>query len=272
MVVRKHNVLIIAKHQRGFTLLEIFVAITISLILLAGVLQIFLHAKTTYNLSTSLAQLQENARFIENYLVRIIRLAGYRSQPPVRSDFTPMANVFTSANPYISGTHGAGINGSDTLTVRYQGSGNGTGTPDGSVLDCLNVAVDANTVATNVFSLTNNYELQCQALNADSPTPNNTQILISGVENFQVLYGEDLDGDYSADRYVPANYAFLNWADVVSVRLCLLMRSDAPSNPFKQQQTFYLIGTSFTPAVADNYLRTPLTFTILLRNLMTRTG
>ncbi len=256
--------------QLGFTILEIMVAIVISLILMAGVLAIFLHAKTTYNLSNSLSQLQENGRFIETYLARIIRLAGYRTPPPVRNDFTPVANVFTSANPYITGTHGAGPNGSDTLTIRYQGSGNGSGTPDGTIVDCLNVAVDANTIATSIFSLTNNNELQCQALNANSATPNNTQVLLSGVENFQVLYGEDLDGDYSADRYVPANYAFINWGDVVSVRLCLLMRSDAPSTPFPQQKTFYLIGTSYTPGSADNYLRTTLTFTILLRNMMVR--
>ncbi len=270
--MRKKSVRKTKHNQRGFTLLEIFVAITISLILLAGVLAIFLHAKTTYNLSTSLSQLQENGRFIETYLVRIIRLAGYRTPPPVKSDFTPMTAVFTTANPYITGTHGTGPNGSDTLTVRYQGSGNGTGTPDGTVVDCLNAGVDSNTVATNTFSLTNNFELQCQAQNANSATPNNTQILISGVENFQVLYGEDLDGDYSADRYVPADYGFINWADVVSVRLCLLMRSDAPANPFTEQQTFYLIGTTYTPAAADKYLRTPLTFTILLRNMLTRAG
>lgn len=269
MKMRNHGH-IIHKHQRGFTLLEVFIAIVIGLILMAGVLEIFLHSKTTYNLSSSLSQLQENGRFIENYLVRIVRLAGYRTTPPVSNEFTPMNNLFTSANPYITGTHGAGVNGSDTLTVRYQGSGNGAGTPDGTVLDCLNVAVDANTIATNTFSLTNNNELQCQAQNPNSPTPDNTQVLISGVENFQVLYGEDLDGDFSADRYVPANYPFINWADIVSVRLCLLMRSDAQSNPFRQQQTFYLIGTSYTPAAADNYLRTPLTFTILLRNMTAR--
>jgi type IV pilus assembly protein PilW len=240
----------------------------ISLILLAGVLQIFLNSKNSYNLETGYSQLQENGRFIESYVVRIIRLSGYRSTPAVTNLFPPMSTIFTAALPYVSGTHGTGPNGSDTLTIRYQGSGNGTGTPDGNIMDCLNVAADANTLVTNTFSLTNNNELQCQAQNANSPTPNNTQILLSGVENFQVLFGEDLNGDFSADRYVNASYPFLNLNDVVSVRLSVLLRSDNPVNTFKENPTFYMLGTSYTPAAADNYLRNPLTFTVLLRNLV----
>lgn len=256
------------KKSKGFSLLEFFVAMIISLILMAGVLQVFLNSKNSYNLTTGYSQIQENGRFIESYIVRIIRLTGYRSPPAQTNQFVPIANIFTAALPYVNGTHGTGPNGSDTLTIRYQGSGNGTGTPDGTIMDCLNVPADANTIVTNTFSLTNNNELQCQAQNANSPNPNNTQILVSGVENFQVLYGEDLNGDFSADRYVNANYAFLNWNDVVSVRLCLLLRSDNPVNTFKENPTFYMLGTSYTPAAADNYLRNTLTFTVLLRNLV----
>ncbi len=252
----------------GFSILEVLIAIVISLILLAGVLQIFLNSKNTYNLDTGYAELQENGRFIENYIIHTIRLAGYRSPPVQLNEFTPVSSIFTTALPYVSGTDGTGPNGSDTITIRYQGSGNGTGTPDGTIVDCLNVPVDANVMVTNIFSLTNNNELQCQALNPSSPTPNNTQILISGVENMQVLYGEDLTGNYSADRYVRANYSFLNWGDVVSTRLSLLLRSDLPVNPFTQNPTFYMLGTTYTPAAPDNYLRYQITFTILLRNLI----
>ncbi|MBS0287750.1 MAG: PilW family protein [Proteobacteria bacterium] len=255
---------------QGFSLLEFFIAITISLILLAGVLQIYLNSKNSYNLESGYSQLQENGRFIENYIVRVIRLAGYRSPPGQASVFQDISSIFTAALPYVNGTHGAGPNGSDTLVIRYQGSGNGTGTPDGTIVDCLNAPADSGTMVTNTFSLTNNNELQCQAQNANSANPNNTQILLSGVENFQILYGEDLNGDFSPDRYVSASYPFLNWSDVVAVRISMLLRSDSPVNPFKENPTFYMIGTTYTPAAADNYLRNQLTFTILLRNLMVK--
>ncbi|MBS0289911.1 MAG: PilW family protein [Proteobacteria bacterium] len=254
------------KKSQGFSLLEVFVAITISLILLEGVLLTFLNSKSTYNLTNGYAQLQENARFIENYVVRNVRLAGYRSPPAQPSQFTSTTDIFTAALPYVTGTFNTGPNGSDTLTIRYQGSGNGTGTPDGTIVDCLNVAADANTIVTNTYSLTSNNELQCQAQNANSTNSNNTQILMSGVENFKVLFGEDLNGDFSADRYVRANYAYLTWSDIVSVRISLLLRSDSPVSRFKENPTFYMIGTSYTPTAADNYLRTPMSVTVLLRN------
>jgi type IV pilus assembly protein PilW len=179
-----------------------------------------------------------------------------------------MSSVYPAATPYISGTYGNGPNGSDTLTVRYQGSGDGAGNPDGSVVDCLNVPVDSNTTVTNIFSLNTSNQLQCQALNANAPTPNDTQVLISGVENFHVLFGEDITGDASADRFVNANYAFLTWSNMVSVRLSLLFRSDNQVGPFTQQPTFYMLGTSYTPASADNFLRNQLNFTVVLRNLV----
>lgn len=255
----------------GFSALEVLISITLSLILLIGVLQIFLNGRSNYALEDGYTQLQENGRFIESYIVRVIRLAGYRSPPSTVSNFTAISSIFTTALPYISGTNSTGVNGSDTLTIRYQGSGNGTGTPDGTIVDCLNVPADSNTLVTNIFSLTSSYQLQCQSLNANAPIPNNTQVLISGVENFQVLYGEDVNNDKTADRYVPANYAFLNWNDVVSIRLSVILRSANPVNPFVQNPTFYMLGTLYTPSAPDQYLRNQVTFTVSLRNLLTQT-
>ncbi|NQZ81814.1 MAG: PilW family protein [Colwellia sp.] len=49
--------------QRGFTLVEIFVALGIGLALLAGVLSIFVSMKTTSKETSTAGELQENARF-----------------------------------------------------------------------------------------------------------------------------------------------------------------------------------------------------------------
>ncbi|MBN1141251.1 MAG: PilW family protein [Deltaproteobacteria bacterium] len=48
--------------------------------------------------------------------------------------------------------------------------------------------------------------------------------LVDGVENMQVVYGEDTDGDRLADRYVAAT-AVTDWGNVVSARVGLLMRT-----------------------------------------------
>lgn len=257
------------QRSQGFTLIEVMVSITLSLILLAGVLQIFLNTKNMYNLGSGFSQLQENGRFTTAYLARTIRFAGYRSTPTA-GNFPEMTTIFPTATaPYISGTNNTGQNGSDTFTIRYQGSGDGAGNADGTIKDCLNRNIDANTISTNTFSLTANNELQCQAVNANASPATSTQILINGVENMHILFGEDLNDDNTADRYVPANFAGLDLSKVVSVRLSLLLKSDEPIKPQATSITYNMLGTPYTP-VADQFMRQQVTLTILLRNQVSK--
>jgi type IV pilus assembly protein PilW len=62
---------------RGFTLVELMVALTIGLIILSAVSMLFVSSKQTYNTQDSLARLQENARFAVQFIVKDLRMAGY---------------------------------------------------------------------------------------------------------------------------------------------------------------------------------------------------
>lgn len=62
---------------RGFTLVELMIAVTISLILLAGVTQIFISNKQTYRMNDALSRLQENARYAMHVLTSDLRMAGF---------------------------------------------------------------------------------------------------------------------------------------------------------------------------------------------------
>lgn len=62
--------------QRGLSLVELMVAITIGIILLAGVLQIYLSSKQSYRVQEATSRLQENGRFAIELLGRDIRDAG----------------------------------------------------------------------------------------------------------------------------------------------------------------------------------------------------
>lgn len=106
---------------------------------------------------------------------------------------------------------------------------------------------------------------------ASGGTPETTtQELVSGVENMQVLYGVDTDGDGAADRYfaadgITADVATITllgvgWDRVVSLRIQLLMRSRIEILP--QTNTTAYFGS--TPS--DKYLRQIVTTTIQLRN------
>jgi type IV pilus assembly protein PilW len=63
--------------QRGFSIVEMMVAITIGLFLLAGAISVFLTSKTTYNIQDDLGRIQENARFTLEQLTFDLRMAGY---------------------------------------------------------------------------------------------------------------------------------------------------------------------------------------------------
>ena len=56
--------------QNGISIVEIMVSIAISLILLAGVMQIMLTNKQTYRVQEAFARLQENGRFAMDFLAK----------------------------------------------------------------------------------------------------------------------------------------------------------------------------------------------------------
>ncbi len=63
--------------QRGLSLIELMISMTLGIILSFGAIQIYLSSKQTYNTQDSLSRMQENARFALDLIVRDIRGAGY---------------------------------------------------------------------------------------------------------------------------------------------------------------------------------------------------
>lgn len=63
--------------QKGITLIEIMVALALSIIILAGVMHIFLNNKQTYRVQEAFARIQENGRFAMQFLAKDLRMAGY---------------------------------------------------------------------------------------------------------------------------------------------------------------------------------------------------
>lgn len=61
----------------GFTIVELMVALTIGLIIMAAVIRLFATSRGTYQLEESLARVQESGRFAVEFLSQDIRMAGY---------------------------------------------------------------------------------------------------------------------------------------------------------------------------------------------------
>lgn len=86
--------------------------------------------------------------------------------------------------------------------------------------------------------------------------------LVEGVENLQIEYGVDTDGDRAADVYQTADLV-VDWENVVSVRISLLMQS-TEDNIVSQPQTYTFNGATITPT--DRRLRKTYSTVIALRN------
>jgi len=112
----------IRTRQTGLTLIEILVAMVISLILMAGVLQIFQANRQSFAIQDSLSRVQENGRTAIRILTEDLRIAdfwGCRSQDIEITDNLNSGGggyVDLLTNGGISGTNGTGTN-PDSITI-----------------------------------------------------------------------------------------------------------------------------------------------------------
>ena len=127
--------------QTGLSLIEIMIALLISVFLLGGVLQIFLGSKQTYRMQEALSRLQENGRFALDFLAKDIRMAGFlgcNSQATLINKLKTLAgtdNYFlyhsfdkaiegfeststTAWSPAINAAITSPLGGSDIITIR----------------------------------------------------------------------------------------------------------------------------------------------------------
>ncbi|MGH8383963.1 MAG: PilW family protein [Pseudomonas sp.] len=62
--------------QRGFGLIELLIALALSLIVVLGVVQVFIASKNTYVSQNAAASMQEDARFVLSKMIQEIRMVG----------------------------------------------------------------------------------------------------------------------------------------------------------------------------------------------------
>ncbi|MGQ0503212.1 MAG: PilW family protein [Panacagrimonas sp.] len=235
-----------SRRQHGFSLVEMMIATVIGLIIMAGVLSVFLGSKQAFRTQEGMSQIQEGGRFIAYLVSPYVRLAGYLPDPRAQTDPAQHFRgswraIFGSNDAFFPGgpiTGNTSVKpGTDALMVTY--------TADQGLRNCLNVGVSDKHLVTNVFYVsapdaTGLSSLNCgagelaagadpeSAIGIKSLGP---QPLIQGVQDMQILYGEDtdaadddtLDRDASGlfpNRYVNAD-AVSDWERVVSVRITL---------------------------------------------------
>lgn len=233
------------RKQNGFSLVELMIGMTLSLILLAGVGSVFLSSQRGYRLQNGIAVLHENGRAVLDLLTQDLLMAGY-----------PQSDAIDALVP--AGTAEGGGN-SDRFAVQYE-----------SDLDCRGeqtpLYANGKRYARNQYSVQNG-TLVCTALD-EAGDPLGTAELMPNVTNLQVLYGVDGDADDNATRatrYVRADNV-ASWGDVVAVRFALLIASGDTIAADNDTQTYTLLNQVAVAAANDKQRRRLFSSTVLLRN------
>ena len=68
--------------QDGLSIVELMVAMTIGLVLLGGVMQVFLANKQSYRVQENLGRIQENGRFATDLIARTLRMTAWQGDTP----------------------------------------------------------------------------------------------------------------------------------------------------------------------------------------------
>ena len=246
-----------SRHQVGLTLIEIMIALLIGVFLLGGIIQIFIGSKQTYRMQENLSRLQENGRFAMYSLDHDIRMTGYWGcHSGTNTDITGADNNTGVTGIIDEGTDSITLLGAFVLAPTTESCGssanatNSCCTTDPSLT--ANICPVANLA--NCFtapSSTISYKINNAVLQQGSNG------LVEGIENMQILYGEDTDMncatgtsvDYVPNYYVAANLV-VNMCRVVSIRITLTART---------------LDGNLTP-VGDGRIRRDFTSTIAVRN------
>lgn len=123
------------RYSRGLSLVELMVALVLSLVIGAAVLQMFLASKTTYSLQNAMARVQENGRFAVSFLASDIRMAGFMgcgnlneitinviANPAPIDAANPLGQIIGGANNVGSSNAWNAVAGSDVLSIRRASS------------------------------------------------------------------------------------------------------------------------------------------------------
>jgi type IV pilus assembly protein PilW len=206
---------------RGFTLIELMIAITVAIFLVGGLLMMVQSTRNTFASQNQLAQLQDNERLVLTFMTEVIESAGYFPNPKLYTSAAvmPIAPGF-AAGQAVAGT-GAFLAAppGDTVSIRY-GAG-----PNDDIFNCRgtkNAVIPYDTFV-NTFSVSPAGVLTCTFSSGAVPLPGVPVPLVNGVKTMAIRYGvkkNPADTLSCADTYLDATEMLpADWSNVCTVKV-----------------------------------------------------
>jgi type IV pilus assembly protein PilW len=212
--------------QRGYSMIELSVALVLALFLLNGTFMILHDTRIASNSQNALARLQDEERMAMTVITDVVQQAGYypNAQTTEAAVALPASETFTTAGQAVYGAANEGYG--ETLSVRYQGDAN-------SVLDCRGTVIrNTGVPAEMTFSVranpnNNGSWLYCKVDGADYP-------LIPHITSLTVLYGVDTNKSGSVNAYLPGSRMAGLWNNVFSVKITVNFANPVSTQPGQQ--------------------------------------
>ncbi len=240
--------------QKGFSLMEIMIAMFFSVVLISAIVQLLASTVSAYRLQLSLGQLEESGRYARDVLITHISQAGYRPKP--WEDQLPLPAVTAET------LNGSPVPGDQLGLQRWSdrncyGNENPAKDSDGhAAFYLLQTRFLVNSA--NNLALTCRYGPDASRLT----TQINNYGLVEDVESMQILFAEDRDGDGIADSWVTGD-AWQQERNIRAVRLALLLSTRQTINQAASEQIIMLDESIDPPA--DGRLRRVSVLTTAIR-------
>jgi type IV pilus assembly protein PilW len=106
------------RRTRGFSIIELMVAITLALIVTAGVMAAFLGSRSSFMTTSGTAAVSDNGRFALDFLQTAVRNAGYMACNTTHSQLT-LLNAMPSSVYYNYGQPLGGYEANNTVSNAY---------------------------------------------------------------------------------------------------------------------------------------------------------
>ena len=233
----------IRQTQRGFTMIELMVALVIGLFLLGALSILAFDNKRAFTGQNYLAQLQDNERLASTIMTDVIQTAGYYPSPQANTAVTMMPAV----PGMVAGQSMLGATG-DAITVRYA-----TNFKDGVILcNGSDNETGATNYFANTFSVNASNQLVCSLSTGGGAAV--TYPLVNNVSSLSILYGvnsagtgNNVDAYMTTAQVIAANA----WNSVMSVQITInFINPLAPATNKQQGQGTQPATIAFKRAVA----------------------
>jgi type IV pilus assembly protein PilW len=249
-------------NQRGFSIIELLVAVAISFVAILAASEAYIGSKQTNRIQAIQTRLTEDGHFALSMLQRTIPQAGYRASP-----------LTTLGSDRISVTN-------NSITVKFTADGLNHIVCDGSIPAAGDQSLVIQT-ASSAMQCTNGGLTSSWIAPSTTGSGTGTE-----VANFQVLLGVDTGpantpSDYGCgtdtagvkprdcivDSYVSALPVGATVDQIMAVRVCFVLRSQATDASFARSTAVSdCSGTGITSSLTDKKMYRLFNTTISMRN------